>query len=74
MNIVFQIALGVVIGVVSLVLLFWFVAVVTQYLSGDRYFTPSRHVVASRLKKRKNQVEEALSNQETSKHTEEISV
>lgn len=57
MNLVFQVALGILLGLLGSVLAFWIIAVTTQYLAGDRYFTPSRHIVKEKMKEREQKIE-----------------
>ena len=51
---VVEIAMGVTLGIFTTMFLIWAITCVTQYLSGDRYFTPSRHIITERFLDKKN--------------------
>lgn len=55
MHLILQFALGICLGLLLFLFVMWIIAIVTQYLSGDRYFTPSKHIILERLLKRHKQ-------------------
>jgi len=42
-------ALGVSIGIILTIFLLWIATIITQYICGSRYFTPSDHIIKKRL-------------------------
>jgi hypothetical protein len=45
-------AIGVCLGAILTIISLWAITVVTQYICGNRYFTPSDHIVKKKLYER----------------------
>lgn len=76
MHIILSTAIGVCLGSILTIISIWAITVITQYICGNRYFTPSDHIVKKKLYERlkKQFGEDNKSTEETDVPLEEIEI
>lgn len=60
MHKVFEIASGVCLGAMMTILSVWLLVMVIQMVAGDRYFTPSQHIIKKKMIERMKEVQGKL--------------
>lgn len=53
---VFEISVGVCGGMILTFFILWLTGLVVQYLSGERYFTPSKHIIVKKFAEKKGNI------------------